>query len=274
MSDLLKSYDATGQRFLLGRLYDSDVALLPFDQIIKDYDRSIYCDDVSITEASLSKLIKHKIKIIDCKSVHLNLVKNQLNLDTRERVDSFHNVFNNVKDDFNCSDHAITTLEKGPYWVGGNYICDHNQLTSLDGCPQILHHDFNCRNNLLTSLEGGPTTVGVGYYAAYNKISSLKGLPSKVGETLNLKANDISSLVGIHKQLTFCREIDLTFNPIVRGGIGLIFIDGLKSIRKYVDDPFFGPCSIIDHYLGTGKSGLLECQEALISADFEDYAEL
>lgn len=41
--------------------------------------------------------------------------------------------------------------------------------------------NFFCYNNLLTSLEYGPKIVGGDYYCMDNKITSIKGFPDSVG---------------------------------------------------------------------------------------------
>ena len=38
----------------------------------------------------------------------------------------------------------------------GSFYCNHNLLTSLEGCPKEVKGDFFCENNKLTSLEGCP----------------------------------------------------------------------------------------------------------------------
>lgn len=40
--------------------------------------------------------------------------------------------------------------------MGGNFNCDSNRLTSLEGAPRYIDGNFNCSNNwmTLTSLEG------------------------------------------------------------------------------------------------------------------------
>ena len=56
---------------------------------------------------------------------------------------------------FDCSRNQLTSLEGAPQIVGGNFNCRWNQLTSLEGAPQKVGGDFNCRNNLdLHSLDG------------------------------------------------------------------------------------------------------------------------
>lgn len=63
--------------------------------------------------------------------------------------------------------------------VKGSFLCDNNQLTTLEGCPKIVGDSFTCSNNQLTCLEGGPESVygEHGYECKNNRLRSLKGAP-------------------------------------------------------------------------------------------------
>ena len=65
--------------------------------------------------------------------------------------------------------------------VSGNFWCDNNQLTTLEGCPTEVGGSFGCSNNQLTTLEGCPKTVGGGFYCSGNKLTTLEGCPKTVG---------------------------------------------------------------------------------------------
>jgi hypothetical protein len=65
--------------------------------------------------------------------------------------------------------------------VSGYFICNDDQLTSLEGTPNSVGGEFWCSNNQLTSLEGGPSNVGGKFYCYGNKLISLEGAPSNVG---------------------------------------------------------------------------------------------
>jgi hypothetical protein len=77
-----------------------------------------------------------------------------------------------VKGDFCCNDNHLTSLEGAPQEVEGGFYCYNNNLTSLKGAPQKVEGDFNCAQNFkLTSLEGAPQKVGGDFncYAIYIK---------------------------------------------------------------------------------------------------------
>jgi hypothetical protein len=74
-------------------------------------------------------------------------------------------------------------LDKLPLKFGvvtRDFICAHNNLTSLEGCPTKVGWNFDCNNNELTSLEHGPVHVGGSMYKMVgNKIASFEGFPTK-----------------------------------------------------------------------------------------------
>jgi len=65
--------------------------------------------------------------------------------------------------------------------VEGEFSGSFNQLTSLEGAPQIIEGDFYCSDNQLTSLEGAPKEVGGHFYCSTNQLTSLEGAPQTVG---------------------------------------------------------------------------------------------
>jgi hypothetical protein len=76
-----------------------------------------------------------------------------------------------VGEDFICNNNQLTSLEGAPQVVGEDFICNNNQLTSLEGAPQKVGWDFICNNNQLTSLEGAPLEIGRDFYCGGNPVS-------------------------------------------------------------------------------------------------------
>jgi len=89
--------------------------------------------------------------------------------------------FNNVSGDFECQGNKLTTLEGAPQSVGGGFYCFNNKLTSLEGGPQSVGGDFYCNYNNLTTLLGSPQSVGGGFWCHSNKILTFEGAPNHVG---------------------------------------------------------------------------------------------
>jgi hypothetical protein len=79
-------------------------------------------------------------------------------------------------------------------YVGGDFYCSYNELTSLSGCPSEVGGDFFCSSNKLVSLDGGPTEVGGDFGCYSNLLVSLKGCPSEVGGYFNCDNNKLTSL--------------------------------------------------------------------------------
>jgi hypothetical protein len=103
--------------------------------------------------------------------------------------------FKNVHGDFHCDYNQLTSLEGSPESVEYFY-CYNNQLTSLEGAPRSVSGDFYCSNNQLTSLEGAPSHVGGGFYCYNNQLTSLEGSPQSVDGDFYCNKNKLTSLEG------------------------------------------------------------------------------
>lgn len=102
--------------------------------------------------------------------------------------------FGNVTGDFDCNDNLLTSLEGSPREVGGSFYCASNQLTSLEGAPENLSGNFYCCDNQLTTLEGSPKEVGGYFNCSSNKLTTLEGGPKEVGGYFNCSDNQLTSL--------------------------------------------------------------------------------
>ena len=121
--------------------------------------------------------------------------------------------FGHVKGDFSCDDNQLTSLEGAPLTVGLSFSCGYNQLTSLEGTPQTVGGGFVCSSNQLTSLEGAPKTVGGGFDCNGNQLTSLDGAPQTVGGYFHCKGNQLTSLDGAPKTVDgsfYCDRNQLT----------------------------------------------------------------
>ena len=100
--------------------------------------------------------------------------------------------FRKIGKDFRCYRNQLTTLEGAPEIVGGSFYCSDNKLTSLEGGPKEVGGSYDCSRNLLRSLEGAPKNVGGGnknvrgnFLCYGNKITSLEGAPDFVEGRFN-----------------------------------------------------------------------------------------
>ncbi len=71
------------------------------------------------------------------------------------------------------------------------FNCAGNNLTSLEGSPQIITDSYNCSDNNLRSLKGGPKEVGGRFVCSNNKLESLEGAPKHVGENFVCSRNAV-----------------------------------------------------------------------------------
>lgn len=182
-------------------------------------------------------------------------------------------------------DHTI-------YNVDGNLVwCDKNNLTSLEGCPDIGSETmFSCSHNMLKTLEGGPKSVAGSYYCGYNRLTSLEGGPTSVGRIFDCTANqltslehapsivgmdficnfnNITSLVGVDDIFSSLGSFRGDTNPILEGGLGLLLIDKISEI-----DIDLKPFYIIKRYVNKGPESVYDCQQELIEAGFEEFAQI
>ena len=56
--------------------------------------------------------------------------------------------------------------------VTGYFSCAYNNLTSLDGCPKYVGGDFFCHGNKLTTIEG-PDFVGGDFFIDTSMVKNL-----------------------------------------------------------------------------------------------------
>jgi len=170
---------------------------------------------------------------------------------------------------FFCSDNKLISLEGAPSSVGGHFYCADNKLTSLKDAPSSVGKDFACHNNELTSLKGAPSSVGGTFYCYKNMLTSLEGGPSSVGGHFFCQNNKLTSLSNIHK---YIKEVhgymNFEKNPIKSSVLGLVKIKGLTDVM--FDDKKLQ--KIMNKYLPLGD--ILDCQEELIGAGLDKFAEL
>ena len=138
------------------------------------------------------------------------------------------------------------------------FECAHENIVSLYGCPKIVKGDLD----LVT-----------------NNIKVLTGISSKIYGHLWLSHNPIESLKDIHKQIKYIKgKIFLRGCPIKSHVLGLLSVDGLQGVNILnTDTSDLGRAmSIINKYLQKPFSTdrIYDCQDELIEADLEDYAQM
>ncbi len=169
---------------------------------------------------------------------------------------------------FICSNNDLENLSFAPETVGGNFSCTDNKLKNLIGGPKRVDGDFFCGRNELESLEGSPETVGIDFYCQANKLKSLVGITKKVKD-LCVNGNQLTNLHNIHKMVDIDGAADFLANPITSHVLGLLMMPKLEEV--YLDN--VKVLRIINRHLA-GDRDVFACQEELIDAGFEDYAQL
>ena len=149
----------------------------------------------------------------------------------------------------NISDMRLNSLEGSPREVGRHVYAEGNNLESLKGGPDIVKLSFNVERNKLTSTEWAPSFIGLDLFFSKNKLTSLH---------------------NIHKHIKHIgRYAYFEKNPIESHVLGLLLIDGLKFVgldNEKVEN-------IINKHL-KGERDVFACQEELIEAGYEEYAQL
>ena len=88
-----------------------------------------------------------------------------------------------VEGDFDCRQENLVDFKGIRFGrVSWSFLCDKNNLTTLEGAPQEVGVDFACQNNKLTNLKGSPRNVGGDFHCFYNNLESLEGAPGEVGK--------------------------------------------------------------------------------------------
>jgi len=108
-------------------------------------------------------------------------------------------VFNKVTGDFLCDSNKLTSLEGAPKMVGGCFDCSYNELTSLEFAPIEVGGWFRCHNNKLTSLIGSPIKINDDYFCSFNSLDNLIGSPEKIGGDFYCNQSNLNSLEGSPK---------------------------------------------------------------------------
>jgi Leucine-rich repeat (LRR) protein len=176
--------------------------------------------------------------------------------------------FEKWEDNLILENKQLTSLEGCSKEVTGDFSCCGNILTSLEYCPKIVDGDFTCSYNQLTSLKWSPEKIKMSFYAHDNQLTSLEGCPKEIGEELDCSNNQIKDLHDIHKHITKCAHLSLKGNQIESHVLGLLKIENLKFVSLDNDELQ----DIINKYLPLGD--IFECQEELMAAEFEEYAQL
>ena len=97
----------------------------------------------SIIDGKTKATTKDQVKtILDNLEIKNYTINEDLTVDVTGNIKIDHKAlkvipvqFGVVTGDFSCNDNKLTTLQGGPTEVGGNFSCNAKQLTTLQGGP-------------------------------------------------------------------------------------------------------------------------------------------
>jgi len=130
-------------------------------------------------------------EIIESICDHYNIYNYTINEDGTVDVDGNVNV--------SCDSLTELPLKFGE--VSGNFFCNDNELTSLEGCPKSVGRIFNCSHNQLTSLEG---CGSIGFYFSFrnNNLKNFRGFPEYFDGDFNYDNNPVSEILNLFNHIT------------------------------------------------------------------------
>jgi hypothetical protein len=167
--------------------------------------------------------------------------------------------FGRVTGNFYCQHNKLTTLEGCPGEVDDHFYCNNNQLTTLEGCPRVVGGDFWCYRNQLTTLESDPDRipeVGGNFWCSSNQLTTLLGCPRVVGGDFWCYYN---KLTIINDELEFVKikgDFKIENNPI--HNVYKLFPD-FESFKYSLDYNYFRyPNQIVKHRFeeACGEAGI------------------
>lgn len=172
--------------------------------------------------------------------------------------------------------------------VDGQFSIVNTGLMSLEGCPEVITDTFIASANLFKDLKHFPKKVK-GATLSHNQIKNFEG----VGEIDSLIANSckIDSLKGLPDGMSY---LELRFNErltslkdlpkniqklfidetLFRRDFTQFFIKGVKNIEVDIftnHEMTLKILRIVNKHLPNGRAGLIDCQDELIDAGFDEY---
>jgi hypothetical protein len=176
------------------------------------------------------------------------------------------------------SSSELKNLEYCPTDFAWHLFVDNcPRLRSLEGLPKSMKQSLTLKNLILPDLTGAPSSVNA-LYIEDCKIGSIDGIPERIFGDLSFDDTMIMSLHDIHKKVKLINgSIYMQRTTITECVLGLLLIKGIKAV--YVDNAKSDlrmVMHIINKYLKEpmSKQRMIDCQNELIDAGFEEYAQL
>lgn len=163
-----------------------------------------------------------------------------------------------------------------PITYRGNFYCQNNELTSLEGMPENVIGTVDVENNKLSSLIYSPLSIAKSFICKNNFITSIENAPKYVKEDFDISNNKLTTLKDIEKHiLTIKGKLILSNNPIKASISGVLKIRELQGVTYTSGDPkVIEAFKVLEKHLIRNEC-LLNCLEEVITEEdrfkkFED----
>ena len=139
---------------------------------------------------------------------------------------------NFVGEDFYCSGNYISSLDGITEHINGGLYCQDNDLKTLEHSPKYLRGDINCNLNKLTSLKGSPSKIYGNFICSNNDLTTLEYLHTDIEGLLAFNGKKITSLKGISNNF---KDITCGDNPFPEV-IGNLSYDVINKLIKHQEE--------------------------------------
>jgi hypothetical protein len=182
--------------------------------------------------------------------------------------------------------HGLKNLKGLPAKCQQLIITNCYGLTSMEGCPTHVTAYFTLNECKNLTVDVLPEEVGGDVKIKSVKVPSVKVLPKRIAGDLDLFETGLQSLHNIHKHLSFLESgsgsstLTIHTKEPLQDGLGVFLMDRLfrvwfngnstnDDIEEYAND-------ILEKkpFIKMTPARLLEIQDELIDAGFEDFANL
>ena len=97
--------------------------------------------------------------------------------------------------------------------VSGHFTCSYLNLNSMEGSPDYIGGNFYCNDNDLTSLEYLPSSA-LSYYLKNNKITNFYGLPEFFEKYIDLRGNPVEEILRLFNRNPMCMDLIREYDVI------------------------------------------------------------
>ena len=244
--------------------------------------KDLLSDEESIKKALAKLYIKKNFEIVkDDRYGFVVNVDGNVELSDRQ-LKTIPFKFGVITGNINLSNNNLVDFRFMPDKIDGTlYIADNN-LTNIDFLPTEINGGLTINDNKkLTDFSGLAKVKGLKrIYAITTGFNddSFKHLPNTI-EILNITDTKVTSLHNIHKYIPNIGKLVLSSSNIKSHVLGLLMINSrfdlinINSGYKAPDVPWF---NIVKKYTGktNNNDSIYECQEELIEANLDEYAQI